>query len=58
MFEHITEAFGDALDAHQLSMAKPSTSTIHEFVNLKLVVRDMSKHRLVVVYRSDRGEMF
>ena len=59
MFEHSMEAFGDALDAHQLSIVRPITSTIHEYANFTLVVRDLRKHRLVVVvYRNDRGEIF
>ena len=47
MFKHSMEAFGDALDAHQLSIVRPITSTIHEFVNFTLVVRDLQKDRLV-----------
>ena len=58
MFEDSTEVFGDALDAHQLSIVRPITSIIREFVNFMLVVRDLLKHRLVVVYQNDRGEIF
>ena len=46
MFEDSMEAFGDALDAHQLSIVRPITSIIHEFVNFTLVVRDLRKDRL------------
>ena len=48
MFEHSMEAFGDALDAHQPSTVRPITSTIHEFANFTLVVRDLQKDRLAV----------
>ena len=48
IFEHSMEAFGDALDAHQPSTVRPITSTIHEFVNFTLVVRDLRKDRLAV----------
>ena len=48
IFEHSMEAFGDALDVHQPSTVRPITSTIHEFVNFTLVVRDLRKDRLAV----------
>ena len=48
MFEHSMVAFGDVIDAHQLSTVRPITSTIHEFVNFTLVVRDLRKDRLAV----------
>ena len=58
MFAHSMEVFGDVLDAHQLSIVRPIISTIREFVNFKLVVRDLRKHRLVVVYQNNREEYF
>ena len=48
IYEHSMEAFGDALDAHQLSIVRAITSTIHEFANFTLVVRDLRKDRLAV----------
>ena len=47
-FEHSMGAFGDVIDAHQLSTVRPITPTIHEFVNFTLVVRDLRKDRLAV----------
>ena len=58
MFAHSMEAFGGVLDAHQLSLVRPITSIIHEYANFTLVVRDLRKHRLMVVYQNDRGEIF
>ena len=48
MFERSMVAFGDVIDAHQPSTVRPITSTIHEFVNFTLVVRDLRKDRLAV----------
>ena len=45
MFKDSMDAFGDA---HQLSNVRLITSTIHEFMNFMLVVRDLPKDRSVV----------
>ena len=58
MFEDSIGVFGGVLDAHQLSIVRLIISTIHEYANFTLVVRDLRKDRLVVVYRNDRGEIF
>ena len=48
MLERSMATFGDVVDAYQLSIVRPITSTIREFANFMLVVRDLLKDRLVV----------